>query len=281
MNSSNLKQRRIGILNIVLMCGYLLILLNFSSDTWAIILYISISIFLASLCYLINKNSKQINQNIIKFKRNSPFSEYGYELHKFQYFYTQNTDIRDNIFFTLQKNLIENSTFSNFKELKVIDRDRNLIKVDTRSFFKSSSEKTARNSEVVIIILLDKIQNIYHIEWWFLVNGSIRLKNLLNFILLSPLNLPFWIIPYLRGDFNIYNHLKSRYQSFYDDIDIIKNVLGVHKLLIKNLISELKEHNVDVSDLEQQFMQNNLKIVADRGSVLKFGNIIQNFKRHI
>jgi hypothetical protein len=159
------------------------------------------------------------------------------------------------------------------------DADRNLHQPDTREFWKTVGPENERSSAVALVLHYNRCGRMQGVNWWVLVSGFVDRNKLFAFLAAAPVTLPFWLLPYFRHDFDLLSKLRTVYDSFYNDLDVLTAAKAVHETVFDTLVGVLEAHGVDVSDLKAQRAQ--IMNITIRGGRTQIGQIIQGAMNRI
>lgn len=224
--------------------------------------------------FFLKSDMVSLNEDANTFKRMLPFENYGATVHEFQYsFKASSNKTISEVCSTILSNLQEHSGFSDVKSQTITDIDKTLINKDSRDFVVSHSEETVRGGKVTYLLRTDSAGSMHSVKWWFLLSGPITRAAIVSLILFSPLTIPLWIIPRLRGDHNLASNLRSIYPAYYESHDLFTIVNCSNKLTMDTLIKELSDRGIDTSDLKAQLAQSmNINVSGGKAS---FGSVVQ------
>lgn len=94
-----------------------------------------------------------------------------------------------------------------------------------------------------------------------------------NFVAWSPLTIWFWIIPYLRKEYDVLSHIRTVYAAAYNDHDVVTQIRCLHDTVFNAMVSVLEGHDIDTSDIKAQRMQ--VMNISISGGRVNMGNVVQ------
>jgi hypothetical protein len=237
----------------------------------ALIGYLVIAVVLSYLFY--RRDIKALSSHEHHFKKHAPFLPYGDIIMNFQYVFQHNKNILGEVLDDVIKNVTQKTKLASIKGIEFIDTDKKLSVPDKREFYLGSCEPTIRGSKINTFIYHDQYGEMQNFQWWILINNPIKRSRVVIFLLLSFITFPFRLISYIKGSFNIAAHIRSPYEAFNEDLDLIMQIRSIHETIINALVESLESHGIDTSDLKAQKAQSiNINV---SGGKTTFGNVMQ------
>lgn len=207
------------------------------------------------------------------FRRKFPLNPLGQLVAQFQHVFYCPEDLTRELHQSIGREIATRADLPVLSSFQVRDADRNLRQPDTREFWKTVGPENERNSAVALVLHYNRCGKMQGINWWVLVSGFVDRNKLFVFLAAAPLTLPFWIVPYLRHDYDLVSKLRTVYDSFYNDLDVLTAAKAVHETVFDTLVNVLDSHGIDISDLKAQRAQ--VMNITIRGGRTQIGQIIQ------
>jgi len=262
--SNRVKPRSIIIFVAILLIGAVF--------TWGLIIIPAVILWI--IAYIIcNNEIASARLGSSKFKKNFAFRFFGTSFGDFQHLFYYQDDLRSEMLAAISRELEIRTLVSALEPVTLTDVDNDLKAEETREFFKADFGRTRRGTNVTLLLSLSSIGKVQSIRWWVLAGGYVDLDKKFNFIAYAPLTLWFWIVPYLRKNYDIASRVRTIYAAYYNDLDIITQVRCLHDTVFSAMVEELEKHGIDTSDIKAQRMQvMNLTISGGR---VNMGNVVQ------
>jgi hypothetical protein len=208
-----------------------------------------------------------------QFKKNFPFRFYGEIFGDFQHVFYYREQLTQEIIGTTERELKSRTPVSALEPVKITDIDKNLSNAESREFLKAEAGQTRRGTKVTLLLALSQFGNVQSVRWWVLAGGYVDHDKQFNFVAFAPLTIWFWIIPYLRKEYDIVSHIRTVYAAAYNDIDVVTQVRCLHDSVFNAMVSVLESHDIDTSDIKAQRMQ--VMNIAISGGRVNMGNVVQ------
>lgn len=106
-----------------------------------------------------------------------------------------------------------------------------------------------------------------------MAGGYIDKDKKFNFIVYSPLTILFWIIPYIKKEYDVLSRIRSIYSASYNDMDVITQIRCLHEAVFSAMVEELEKNGIDTSDIKAQRMQ--VMNISISGGKVSMGNVVQ------
>jgi len=214
-----------------------------------------------------------------KFKRNFPFKYFGTEIGEFEHVFSHNEMLKDKVHKSIEANLNLKTPIKALDEIMITDVDKNLTTSEDRNFFRGTVPPTIRGTTLSLVINYSHFGKMQSIQWRVLAAGFIDNNKKFLFIAFSPLSFLFWIRPYLRGEYDLLNKVRTIHSGSYNHMDLITQVKSVHEVVFDAMINELEKNGIDTSDLKTQKLQ--IMNINVSGKKVKMGNIVQGAMNNV
>jgi hypothetical protein len=236
-----------------------------------ILLYVGACIVLARTFYRTARERQAAGTG--QFKKVYPLTPYGIQLAGFRYVFHSSEDLLGELRERIKSAVAERTGFPALSEVRFEDVDKQLAAPDQRVFWKSSGPANRRENSVSLVLHLNRVKAMQAIHWWVFGLGYIDRDKLFRFTAFAPLSLPFWIVKYLRHEYDPVSQVRTIHGGFYNDLDMVTEVKALHETVFDTLVAVLEAHGIDVSDLRAQRAQvMNIQISGGRTQI---GQIIQ------
>ena len=223
-----------------------------------------------SIC---NKEVEAANSNSNSFKKNFPFKYFGDSFGDFQHVFYHKEELEKDIISSINNELSINTPVTSLEPVSIRDIDNNLNSPEEKNFLIAGAGKTKRGTSVTLAINLSKFGSMQSIRWWVLAGGYIDKNKRFNFIAYSPFTILFWIIPYLKKEYDILSKIRSNYFSSYNEMDVITQIRCLHEAVFSAMVAELEKNGIDTSDIRAQKMQ--VMNISISGGKVNMGNVVQ------
>jgi hypothetical protein len=235
------------------------------------LVYAAITIIISIM--ICNKEIELATSNSKKFKKSLPLKYFGFSYGDFQHVFYHKKSLESEIIKTIENNLKTKTPIEKLETVELIDVDKNLNSSEKRRFIIADSGITNRGTSITLAIKPSSFGGMQSIRWWVLAGGYIDKDKKFNFIAYSPLSLPFWIISYIKNEYDVLANLRTIYPASYNDIDITTQVRCLHEAVFDAMVEELERNEIDTSDIKAQRMQV-MSIHISEGKV-NMGNVVQ------
>lgn len=219
------------------------------------------------------KEIQTASSNSNAFKKNFPFKYFGESVGDFQHVFYHEKKLGTNIIKAINNELSLKTPVKSLQAVSIKDIDTDLTSPEERKFLIADSGKTKRGTSVTLAIRVSTFGNMQSIRWWVLAGGYIDKDKKFNFIAYSPLTILFWIIPYLKKEYDVLSRLRTIYFSSYNDMDVITQIRCLHEAVFSAMVVELDKNGIDTSDIKAQKMQ--VMNISISGGKVKMGNVVQ------
>jgi hypothetical protein len=207
------------------------------------------------------------------FKKNFPFKYFGASFGDFQHVFYHKEELETEIITAINNELSLKTPVASLEPVSIKDIDNDLTSPEERKFLIADSGKTKRGTSVTLAIKLSNFGSMQSIRWWVLAGGYIDKDKKFNFIAYSPFTILFWIIPYLKKEYDVLSRLRTIYFSSYNDMDVITQIRCLHEAVFSAMVAELEKNGIDTSDIKAQRMQ--VMNITISGGKVNMGNVIQ------
>ena len=220
-----------------------------------------------------SREVKIARSNSNSFKKSFPFRSYGDSFGDFQHVFYHAENIERELFSAIEKRLLETTPVESLELVEITDVDEDLKTSDTRSFIKTDSLNTGRDTEVTLVLNQESFGKMQSIQWRVLAGGYIDRDKRFNFVSWSVLSFWFWIIPYAKGNMDILSNLRTIHSGDYNVMDVLTTIRCLHDAVFGAMIDCLESHGIDTSDLQAQKMQ--VMNINVSGGKVNMGNVVQ------
>jgi len=233
--------------------------------------YTAICVLIANWAY--RRDIRDVGKTTINFRQRDPFSRIGVELANPNYVFSHGEDVQETIRLHLAEVLASQLSLPPLASYEVIDRDRELISPETRQLQGTVTGPTNWGTSIYVLLEVTKWHRLHSVRWWLLLRGYPSRQSVLFFHAFAPVAVPFWIVPYLRGDIHYGSTFCEVYDAFFNINELVTRVRMIQRAIVDGLVARLEELGVDTSDLKQQRVNMiNLNVSGGRVSL---GNIVQ------
>jgi hypothetical protein len=237
-------------------------------------LWILVVIVVAIVTNLIIQNEiRTLKRDATKFKKTFPFRYFGQTFGDFLHVFYFERSLEAEIVSEIGRELVEKTPVDGLKETTITDVDKDLNSHEQRPFLIADAGRTQRGTRVTLLLRLTGFGNMQSVQWWVTAGGYLDADKHFNFVAYSPIFFWFWIIPYLRRDYDILSRIRTIYSSAYNDFDIVTQIRCLHEAVFNALVTELEKNNIDTSDLRVQRMQ--VMNISISGGRVNMGNVVQ------
>ncbi len=250
----------------------ILVYLWLASMTFGVaLILLGLSAFITSIIY--KKEIQHATSNSNKFKKIYPLRYFGSSYGDFEHIFYHTENIEKSIFDTIADDLKTKANLTKIETINITDIDPDLKTPDERSFVRIDSGGTKRGSTITLVLRAANYEGMQSIRWWVLAGGYVDKDKKFNKIAYSLFTLPFWIVPYVKKEYDILSRIRTIYPAYYNDIDVLTRVKCLHEIVFHAMVNELENHDIDTSDLRNQRMQ--VMNIGISGGKVNMGNIVQ------
>lgn len=211
--------------------------------------------------------------SVNKFSKGLPFKYLGQPFGDFQHVFYHEENLAKDIFSTIEGELTTRTPIESLEPIKLTDVDKELSHPEDRVFIKADAGRTIRGTTLTLVLQQANYGAMQSIRWWVLAGGFVDKDKRFNFIAYSFLTLPFWIVPYIRKNFDVLSHIRTIYTATYNDIDVMTQIRCLHEAVFNAMVNELEKHDIDTSDIKAQRMQ--VMNINISGGKVNMGNVVQ------
>lgn len=220
-----------------------------------------------------NKEIRSVSESATEFKKSYPFRYFGSSYGEFTHVFQHADGLEAKLLEAIETDLRAKTPVSDLRQITITDIDRDLRRPESRTFKIAESPTTTRGTTVTLLLRFAFFGSMQTIQWWVLGGGYVDRDKRFNFVAYAPVTIWFWILPYLRRDYDLLPKIRTVYSSTYNYFDLETQIRCLHEAVFTALIDELERNGVDTSDLKVQRMQA-MNINISGGSV-NMGNIVQ------
>ena len=229
--------------------------------------------------WLCSRDIDEANSGTNRFKKSFPFRAYGESFGDFQHVFHYTQNIERQLIEAIERRVIETTPVTSMEPVEITDVDKDLKAPDKRTFIKTNAVSTGRDTDVTLVLNQESFGKMQSIQWRVLAGGYIDRDKRFNFISLSVLTFWFWIIPYVRADYDLLSRLRTIHTGDYNSMDVITKIRCLHDAVFNAMIDCMDSHGIDTSDLRAQRMQ--VMNINVSGGKVSMGNIVQGAKNRI
>lgn len=209
----------------------------------------------------------------VSFRQRFPFARYGLEFGDFQHVFDHDADILPKLTERISQAVQARLTADLLQPVTITDHDPNLSQTEARGFLMSDMGTSARGTSMRLVVETRAFGHVQTVRWWIMLGGHVDRDKQLRFLLATPFTFWFWIIPYMRRNYNILNSVRSIYASSYNDFDLVARGRSVHQIVFDAMVEVLEEEEIDTSDIKMQRMQ--VMNINISGGKVQMGNVVQ------
>jgi hypothetical protein len=222
---------------------------------------------------LLHRDVRRLQGNAHHFRKTFPFVAYGREFGDFEHIYFCDRDLSTGLLARIDAAFVRVFGGDGLTPVSLVDRDPNLKKSEARSFHIAEVTTTIRSTRVTVALHTEMHGHMQSLRWWLLLGGFVDSNKRLVFLAMSPVTLPFLLLPYMLGKVNFVDRVRTIYGSAYNDHDILTLVRGGHQAVFDALVEVLEENDIDTSDLKTQRAQ--VMNISISGGKVNMGNVVQ------
>jgi hypothetical protein len=272
-DSAGVKNRiRIGSILIVALI-YLIVIIATADIAFSFVAIIISMIAITITTVICNKEIESVKSDSLRFKKSLPFKYFGDAFGDFQHVFYHKESLETEILSTIVHNLQKKTPIKKLETIELTDIDKNLEKPEKRYFVMADSGITKRGTSITLIIKLSIFGGMQSIRWWVFVGGYVDKDKKFKFIAYSPLTLLFWIIPYIKKEYDVLSNIRTIYTASYNDMDIITQIRCLHEAVFDAMVEELEKNGIDTSNIKAQRMQ--VMNISISGGKVNMGNVVQ------
>ncbi len=208
-----------------------------------------------------------------KFRKTFPFRFFGESFGDFQHVFYHDANLEGEIVATVERELKTRTPVGALAPITVTDVDPCLGSPEDRSFLMADSGRTRRGTTVTLILKLSRFGQMQSIRWWVLAGGYVDKDKHFNFVAYAPFTLLFWIIPYLRREYDVLSRIRTIYAAAYNDMDVVTQIRCLHEAVFGTMVEVLDKNGIDTSDIKAQRMQ--VMNISISGGRVNMGNVVQ------
>ncbi len=209
----------------------------------------------------------------IEFSRSGAINALGTEWGSFHHVFYSNEFVIETFRTALSNSLKGKFGCPELKEIVLKDADPDLGSPENRTFLHTNAKETSRKTSFVLLCTFTRTTNVQGIRWWILVSGVRDPNKVFWRYALSPLSVPFVILPYIRRQYDPLNGLTTIYPGFFNAVDLLNRTREIQYVAFETLVEVLESFGVDTSDLKQQ--KGNILNINVTGGQTSFGSVVQ------
>lgn len=207
------------------------------------------------------------------FKKSFPLKYFGQAYGDFEHVFYFSRNLESEILETVIRQLRKKTSVQSIDPMTITDADRNLKKPESRLFLRADAGQTARGTTITLIMKMTSFGNMQSVQWWVLGGGYIDRDKRFNFVAYAALTIWFWIIPYLKKEYDLLARVRTVYPGSYNSMDVTTRVRCLHDAVFEAMVEQLDKNGIDTSDIKMQRAQvMNIKV---SGGQLSVGNLMQ------
>lgn len=235
------------------------------------LLLLGICAFITSKIF--KKEIEHVTSNSNKFNKLYPLRYFGASHGDFEHIFYHHENIESSILETIADNLKTKANLTSIENINIIDTDPDLKSPDERKFYRIDSGSTTRGTAITLILRVSNYEGMQSVRWWALAGGYIDRDKQFNRAAYSMFTILFWIIPYIKNEYDILPGIRTIYPAYYNDMDISTKIKCLHEIVFQAMVDELENHDIDTSELKTQKMQ--VMNIGISGGKVNMGNIVQ------
>lgn len=209
----------------------------------------------------------------IEFSQENAASPFGVQYGSFHYVFYSDKAVLENFRAALNNALKRKLGCPDLHEIAFKDVDRDLSSSETRTFLLTTADETARKSGFTLLCDLTQTKTINSVRWWMLVSGVRDPNKIFWRYVFAPLSTPFFILPYIRRQYDPLSGLMTIYPGFFNGIDVLNRTREIEYVAFETLVEVLESFGINTSDLKQQ--KSNILNINVSGGQTSFGSVVQ------
>lgn len=222
---------------------------------------------------IVDHEVKAVQSGASKFKRSFPFNPFGVSFGDFQHVFFFQDNLGKELIAAIERELLAKTPVEALETIKLTDIDNQLAHPEDRVFMKAEAGRTIRGTTVTLVMQLSNFGQMQSIRWWVLAGGFVDRDKMFNFVSYSLFTLPFWIVPYLKRQYDVLSQVRTIYAASYNDMDVVTQVRCLHEAVFDAMVVELERRGIDTSDIKAQRMQ--VMNINISGGKVNMGNVVQ------
>ena len=201
---------------------------------------------------MIAKAESRKNSNTLEFSRDGAANAIGTQYGSFFHVFQSPEPVIETVKVAIGNALKGKLGCSDLKFIAFKDIDRDLEKPETRTFLLISAPETGRKSNFHFLATFGRERAIQTVRWWILVGGEKDPNKVFWRFLLSPITIPFMLLPYLRREHDPLSGLMTVFPGFFNGIDVLSRTKEISFIAFETLVEILDQNGIDTTDLKQQ-----------------------------
>lgn len=232
----------------------------------------------AVICMLIAKSfitgaEGRKSNNAVEFSQSGAADSVGVQYGSFHHVFYSNEAVIEAYRSALSNALKDKMSCPDLYNVAFKDVDRDLNSPETRTFLITTADETARKSGFALLCNFTRTANIQGVRWWMLVSGVRDPNKVFWRYVFAPLSAPFYVLPYIRRQYNPLTGLMTIYPGFFNEIDVLNRTREIQFVAFDTLVEVLESFGIDTSDLKQQ--KGNILNINVSGGQTSFGSVVQ------
>lgn len=226
------------------------------------------------IAYMIMTNEiERANSGNHRFKKLYPFRYLGGEVSSFRHTYVYSSEIGSELSLAISHRIESAFGFPPLASLNLTDIDNGLLQPVDRELLHSPAGMTDFGTDIHLVVNSDRLGEYAKFEWWVIIGGFIDSDKKFAFVAFAPLTIWFWLVSYLRNNFDVIGRLERIHDGEFNIRDTQFRVRSLHEAVFDTLVDELEARGIDTTGLRiQQAQVMNIDI---SGGKVQMGNIMQ------
>ena len=220
-----------------------------------------------------NREIRAADADSNTFKKGHPFRSFGQAFGDFQHVFFHQVPVVEDICTAIAHAIAVRMPVDASRRVKIKDVDKDLREYEEREFLVASIGETDRGTSITLILEWATSGCMQSIRWWTMVGGYVDRDKKFNFVAYSLFTLPFWIIPYLKNDYEPLSGIRTIYSAAFNDIDIATSVRFINDAVFDTMVDELDKREIDTTHLKAQSLQ--VMNIQISGGKVNMGNVVQ------
>lgn len=240
-----------------------------TAGLWILVVIVAVAV----THMIVQSEIRNVERDATEFKKSHPFRYFGQAFGDFLHVFYYERNLEHAIASSISRELAEKIPAFELKEVPITDIDGDLRQRERRPFLVASGGRTLRGTTITLLLRLTGYGKMQSVQWWVVAGGYVDRDKRFNFLAYSPFLFWFWIIPYIRKDYDVLSQIRTIYSSAYNDFDIVTEIRCLHEAVFDALVTELEQNGIDTSEIKVQRMQvMNINISGGR---VNMGNVVQ------
>ena len=206
----------------------------------ALALYVGVAISTAGLALLVLLpcafTAFVLSGNVIRraqstehiFRKSFPLNNFGLSYGDFEHVFHHTRKIESEILETVIRGLRKETPVQSIDPMTITDCDPELQSRESRLFLLADAGQTERGTTITLVMQMTSFGAMQSVHWWVLGGGYVDRNKRFNFAAYAGLTLWFWIVPYLKNQYDMLSAVRTVYPGAYNSMDITTRVRCVH-----------------------------------------------------